>query len=130
MKKIITVLFLAVIMLLTGATAYCGTKSLTFGWQQTATDLPQMKEWTLYQADAVAGPWIVFTKVSYDGTPKTEYTSTQPLTVPDSTEKTIYFCVSASDKSGNESGKSNVVSAVIDFLAPAIPVTLQVTVTN
>lgn len=39
--------------------------------------------------------------------------------VPDSSEGSIYFGVTATDTSGNESGMSNIASKSWDFLAPA-----------
>jgi hypothetical protein len=132
MKKL-ALLFVSMILLVTIAvSADAGTKSLTFGWQQNAADLPQMGTgaWKLYTADTATGPWTLFNTIDYLGTPQNEYTSTKTLTVPDGTEKTIYFAVTASDKSGNESARSNVVSALIDFMAPSVPISLTVTVTN
>jgi hypothetical protein len=108
--------------------ANAGSKSLTFLWNQNAADMPQLKEWRLFQADTATGPWTPFFTVTYNGVVLQDYTGTGNLTVPDGTEKTVYFSVTAVDKSNNESGRSNVVSALIDFLAPSVPVTLRVTV--
>jgi len=127
-KTLFVVLFLLVTLLAVNVQA--GSKSLTFGWQQSAADLPQMGTWKLYRADSQTGPWTLFDSITYNGTPQNEYTTTKVLTVPDGTEQTIYFSVTASDKSGNESARSNVVSALIDFLSPSVPITFTVTVTN
>lgn len=68
--------------------------------------------------------------IPYGGTAQTEYTGTKTLTSPDGQTKTYYFTLTAFDTSGNESAKSNEVSAVIDFEAPGVPLQLKVTVTN
>jgi hypothetical protein len=134
MKRLVRILTLFCVFIflfiLAAVPALAGTKTLTFGWQQNATDLPQMQDWKLYKADAAGGPYTLFATIPYNGTPAQEYTSTNPLTSPDGQEKTYYFVVRATDKQGNSSGYSNEVAALIDFLSPSVPVTLRVTVTN
>lgn len=67
------------------------------------------------------------TQLAY-GTPDTipdiiSYSYT--ATVPDQSEGVLYFGVTATDTSGNESGMSNIVSKSWDFLAPA-PLTISI----
>jgi hypothetical protein len=50
---------------------------------------------------------------------------THTLTLPDGN---YYFALSAYDTSGNESGKSNEVSTVVDTTPPAAPGSLNITV--
>ena len=66
--------------------------------------------------------------IPYGGTQATEYTSSQPITSPDSQEVRYYFVMTAFDTAQNESAKSNEVSELIDFMAPGIPIQLRVIV--
>jgi hypothetical protein len=127
MKKLICVVSILAMVLLAG-TAFAGTKTLTFAWGQTlSTDFAG---WKLYRATIAGGPYTLMTTINYTGTPQTEYTSPQSLVSPDGQQVTYYFTLTAFDQAANESARSNEVSAVIDFLAPGVPIQLKVTVTT
>jgi hypothetical protein len=106
-----------------------GTKTLNFAWEQPGS-LVGFAGWKLYQSDTAGGPGTVSMTIPYGGASQSTYTGTKVLTSPDGVTKTYYFTLSAFDTSGNESAKSNEVSAVIDFEAPGVPLNLQVTITT
>ena len=120
-------LILSVMVLVTFA--FAGTKNLTFAWSQPGS-LAGFAGWKLYQSDVSGLPGVLAMTIPYGGVAQTEYTGTKTLTSPDGVTKTYYFTLTAFDTSGNESAKSNEVSAMIDFEAPGVPLTLKVTVTN
>jgi hypothetical protein len=127
MKKFI-ILF-ALISILFASTAMAAQKTLVFSWNQTiSTDFAG---WKLYRATAPSvqvTPANLVATITYDGTVRQEYQSTQAMTAPDGVETTWYFVLTAFDNSANESAKSNEVSVVIDFGAPVAPFTFKVTV--
>jgi len=111
------------------AVAQAGNKTLTFEWNQDMS--AGFAGWKLYKATApnvAVSAANLFATLPYGGTPSTSYTADQPLTSPDGQTITYYFVLTAFDTSGNESPKSNEVSAPIDFQAPGAPNTLTVIV--
>ena len=126
MKKIIlwTMILMGIAVI-----AFAGTKNLTFAWSQPGS-LAGFAGWKLYQSDVSGLPGVLAMTIPYSGVAQTEYTGTKTLTSPDGVTKTYYFTLTAFDTSGNESAKSNEVSAMIDFEAPGVPLQLRVTVTN
>ena len=127
MKKRIFFGILAVMLLAT--LCFGGTKTLNFAWQQTLPDPNDMAGWKLYQAPVSGGPWTLIETITYTA-PQAEYTASKVITVPDGSVTTLFFTVTAFDTSGNESGRSNEVSAKIDFQSPPLPVQFKVTVTT
>jgi hypothetical protein len=125
MKKILlSVLFVA----LFSVVVYAGTKTLNFAWNQTMS--AGFAGWKLYQGDVSGATNTLSMTIPYGGTAQTEYTGTKNIVSPDGQTKTYYFTMTAFDTSGNESAKSNEVSATIDFEAPGVPTQLKVTVTT
>lgn len=127
MKKLLLVLC----FLLFAVPAWAGTKTLTFAWNQEIST--GFAGWKLYKAIApnvAVSAANLHSTIPYGGTPSTEYTTSQPLVSPDNQVITYYFVLTAFDTAGNESLKSNEVSAEIDFQAPGVPVQLRVTVTT
>lgn len=123
MKYIIIILALLIV-----SPAFAGTKTLNFAWDQTIS--PDLAGWKLYTATRAGDPGTLSATITYDGSGKTSYTSAQPITAPDHAETTYYFTLTAFDKSGNETSRSNEVSTVIDFQAPGTPINLKVTVST
>lgn len=126
MKKV--ALFSLVCLFLFSGVCLAGTKTLNFAWNQEMS--ADFAGWKLYSSETAGGPYTLFTTVNYNGTVLPEYTSSQNLVSPDGEQKTYYFTLTAFDLAANESGRSNEVSTVIDFLAPGVPIQLKVTVTN
>jgi hypothetical protein len=124
MKK---VLFWCLMLVMLVTVCFAGTKVLTFAWQQPGS-LDNFGGWKLYQSETAGGAGVLSMTIPYVSQ-QTEYTATKNLVSPDGQTKTSYFTLTAFDTSGNESGKSNEVSAVIDFEAPTVPIQLKVTVT-
>ena len=126
MKKIIlwTMILMGIAVI-----AFAGTKNLTFAWSQPGS-LAGFAGWKLYQSDVSGLPGVLAMTIPYGGVAQTEYTGSKVLTSPDGVTKTYYFTLTAFDTSGNESAKSNEVSAMIDFESPGVPLQLRVTVTN
>jgi hypothetical protein len=112
------------------------TMDLTFEWEQTSTDMPNLLEWRLKWADTETGTYIPVVggdgnpiKIPYDGTPQPVYTATEPFVVvaPSGTTVTKYFKLTAVSKDNEESALSAVAlnedgSTGIDFTAPWDPV--------
>lgn len=111
--------------------AWAGNKTVTFAWNQDMSE--GFAGWKLYKsttANVSAVPGNLFATIAYSGAPAQEYTTDQVLSSPDGQVVTYYFVMTAFDNQGNESAKSNEVSARIDFQAPGVPVQLKVTVTT
>jgi hypothetical protein len=105
------------------------TVNLTFAWEQAAADTsnPGFGGWKLYRSATAGGPYALVETIPFSS-PGATYTATRPISSPDGTTSTWFFVLTAFDSAGNESGRSNEVSAVIDFEAPGMPVNLRVTV--
>lgn len=124
MKKIIVAL---AVLLVVVSLAVAGTKVLTFAWQQPGS-MAGFAGWKLYQSETAGGAGALSLTIPYVSQ-QTEYTATKNLVSPDGQTKVYYFTLTAFDTSGNESARSNEVSASIDFEAPMVPIQLRVTVT-
>lgn len=119
MKRVLLLMLLILTLILPMA-AYGGSKTVTFQWDYPSPPT-DMGGFYLYSASVAGGPYTKVTSISWV-TGTTQYTSAQAITAPDAVETKMYFVVSAYDKNGNESGKSNEVSYIFDFLAPGSPI--------
>ncbi len=129
MKRFLCLAIVSVLFFWIGS-AYAGTKTINFAWQQDVADLSTLTGWKIYKADVAGGPYALLSTINYNGAPQQEYTSgPQSLISPDGQIKT-YFFVATAFKPGAESGYSNEVSAVIDFKAISVPVQFRLTVTT
>lgn len=113
MKKIFSILIMALSLALFSATAMAAGGTINLAWDaNTETDLAGYK---IYQGSAAGGP----------------YTLTQTLgtvttaTVTVTTDGKFYFVATAFDTAGNESGYSNEVSKTIDTFPPMAPTNLR-----
>ncbi len=133
MKKLSLFILVCIVLFGSVGLSWSGTKTLTFAWQQDLpTPVNDLAGWRLYQS-TTPGASCKATKVGGDIvfiSQQVEYTSSVSIAAPDNQRTTLYFSVTAFDISGNESGCSNEVVAVIDFQAPTIPVQLKVTITT
>lgn len=109
---------------------YPATKTLTFSWQQSTADLPNLQMWRIYSSTTQGAGYTLMTQIVYDGQAKPEYTGNATITQGDNTSKTYFFVCRAVGKNGNESGNSNEVSAVIDLASPSTPIQFKVTISN
>ena len=108
--------------------AFATEKPITFEWEQAGTDLATMDKWTLYYSETAGGAYLKLVDIPYVSEEAT-YSHTEPITLVNAgEERTIYFVLTASDKSGNESGYSNEVNALIDFKAPGSPFSFKIVV--
>lgn len=132
MKKTSFALGLVLIVLCIAAVpaASPGTKTLGFAWEQPAADTAKADfgGWKLYRQNGEA--WELVATIPYGGTQQTTYTVQQALQAPDGAETTMIFTLTAFDKSGNESARSNTATAVIDFLAPGVPFNLIIKIVS
>ncbi len=127
MKKL---LLLALAFLMVTSFSFGAAKTLKFGWQQELpTPVNDLAGWKLYQSPTTGGPWTLVETIPYVS-PQTEYTTSKVITVPDGSLTTLYFTVTAFDTSANESGRSNEVSASLDFQPPGVPVQFKIMVTT
>ena len=121
-------LFLAILLILfLAAPVWAAEKSITFGWTQEIS--ADFAGWKLYSATApgvAVNPTNLVATIDYTGTVEPEYTSAETVLSPDGQEVLHYFVLTAFDQDGNESGPSNEVSKMIDFLAPGVPIQFKI----
>jgi len=127
MKKLLLALMLCGLLVLP-TWAMAGEKTLTFQWNQVLSD--DFAGWKLYKSEVAGGPYVKHGNDIPFVAQQQTYESAQVLVSPNAEVHIYYFVLTAFDTSGNESGFSNEVNARIDFQAPSVPVTLQVTVTT
>ncbi len=125
---LIQILLVILVIVALAVHADAGTKTLEFAWEQPAADTQKSDfgGWKLYRQNGAA--WDLVATIPYAGAQQQTYTAQQSLQAPDAAETAMTFALTAYDKSGNESARSNTVTTVIDFLAPAIPINLKITV--
>ena len=126
MKKLIVLL----VVLLMAVSVFAATRTATFTWTQDAASLPLLSKWNVYSATKSGGPYTLLSSITYDGTPKAQYTGTGTLTQTDGSSATYFFICRALGKSGIESGNSNEVSATIDLTVPGVPINFQVVIST
>jgi hypothetical protein len=131
MKKLLIVL--AVMIFATAAMAE--TKNLTFAWEQATADLPNLKEWTLYVQRVQNGPFTKALTIPYTTGAGPTFTAkgtfeliAPPATIPGVLVKN-WFHMTATSKSGNESGPSNEVPYEFSVPWPNVTVPLKLNVT-
>lgn len=129
-NRLTTVLLCAAVLVYCFTIAFAATSQLTFNWQQSASDLPNLKEWRIYKSTTQGSGYTLFNTITYNGVPAQEYTGSSVLTQPDNTKQVYYFVCRAVGNNGVESGNSNEVSATIDWTSPSVPILFRVTVTN
>jgi hypothetical protein len=91
-------------------------KELTFTWEQSVDDLPELQEWRLYMSSTSGGPYTAALDtqgapiiIGYDPAQTGGlYTSTQTMVIPGNpgTSVNVYFVMTAVDKDGNETAYS------------------------
>jgi hypothetical protein len=93
-------------------------KNLTFAWEQTATDLPNLAKWRLHVRGAAGGPDLTVIDVPYSSGAGPTFTSAQSFTVTGAPGATVrrYFVMDAVSKGNEASGFSN--ETFYDFLIP------------
>jgi hypothetical protein len=139
MKGLLSIAFALVmfILMVTGAvvpSAFAGTSAVTFQWPPVTTMANGAPEtnlagYKIYQG-TVSGTYGSPTLI-----PLTNCTTTPPLcgyTETGIADGTYYWVLTAYDKQGNESAKSNVVTQTLNTIPPAAPagvVTITTTVT-
>ncbi|MEW6184711.1 MAG: hypothetical protein AB1585_03110 [Thermodesulfobacteriota bacterium] len=110
-------------------TGYSATKTVTFTWEQSAADLPVLKEWRIHYSFTQGGPYSLLATVPYGGTPQSEYIHPTPVSVvPDGGKRLVYFVATAVATSGAESGWSNEVSDLVDFSTTTIPIQFRIVI--
>jgi hypothetical protein len=112
--------------------AYGADKIHTFGWQQLATEMPQVAGWDLFVGNAATGPWTLLKNQPYSGTPAAEYFTTAPaVTYPDGQDTTKYFVAQTIGTSGLRSVYSAVISHREDLrVAPSNPTGFRISTTT
>ena len=131
MKKVLSLFFTLILCLAFVVPVVAQTKQvdLTFDWQQNIS--ADFYGWKLWYSTVSGGPYTQLgSDILYTPPPAPPYTSDELIIAPDGAETTYYFVVNAWDSAGNNSGDSNEVSYLVDFLAPDIPVQLNVTITT
>ena len=123
-----TIVFILLGFILLPAAAgisHAASQQVTFAWEQELSS--DLAGWRLYSSTQSGGPYsqaggdILFTQA------QTTYTHQAELALPDNAETKLYFVMKAFDTSGNESGPSNEVSHIFDFLGPPAPRNLNIT---
>ena len=104
------------------------SKSLTFQWNQTATDIPNLKEWGLYPMTASGGTKDTRITIPYtSGTGPFQAASSFTVTGLPGSVVRRYFVLDAVSKNDNRSGFSNEV--FFDFQIPFSDVTVPMSLT-
>ena len=103
-------------------------KNLTFTWDQTSTDMPNLKEWGLYIYNTPGGTKPAPNVVAYT-TGSGPFTTSQTFTVTGVPGTLVrrYFTLDAVSKNGMRSGFSNEV--YYDFPIPFSDVTTPMSLT-
>ena len=115
MKRIVLMVSVMVFM---ASLVFGASLNLKADWTpNTETDMASYK---LYRTD---GTRTVIGTISHP--PTFPYLFT--ITVPDGSQGTITFVVTAIDTSANESGDSNVASYPFDLAAPGVPKNFSIT---
>jgi len=86
----------------------------TFAWEQRLPAPNDLAGWKLYQSKTSGGPYTLIQTIPFVAT-QTEYQASASIKVPDSRVKTLYFVLTAYDRSGNESRYSNETSLTLHF---------------
>lgn len=87
--------------------------SLKFAWDPNTE--PDVKEYRLYRIDGIR------TRVATFAHPPTFPAGPVITTVPDGSQGTLAFVLTAVDTANNESGDSNTVTHPFDFMGPVAP---------
>jgi len=126
MKKLFIVL--SILIFATPAMAVDFSKSITFAWDQAATDLPNLAGWGLYVMTASGGTKPAAIAVPYT-TGNGPFQASQSFTVTGMPGSTVrrYFVLDAVSRNGNRSGYSNEV--FYDFVIPNADVTTPMSLT-
>jgi len=127
MKKLLLMSVLLVLPVL----AVAGEKTVEVYWEHDGVGI---EEFRLYHSTAQGfavqdadGMITIPMTAAAGGTEPLSYTSTETITAPDNAETEMFYKMTAFDGS-LESGPSNEVSLVLDFLAPAKPFNLKITI--
>ena len=118
-----------VVFVLFATSAFSGQQNLDFSWNQKISS--DFAGWKIYKSNApnvAVSAANVFMTVFYTGSAQTEYKANKELIVSDGQESIYYFVITAFDKNGNESDKSNEVGITVDFQPPDAPYTLRVVI--
>jgi len=120
MQKLITTVFVAFFILVGVSSAADLSVTLNVN-KGPEVDIQEYKLYTGQSEQEVIDKTNPAEQIAF-GTPDTipdviSYGYT--VQVPDASEGSVYFGVTATDTSGNESGMSNIASKSWDFLAPA-----------
>ena len=134
MKKLLLLAVLSLLLFnVASVSAADFQKNLTFAWEQSTTDLPNLAKWRLHVRGAAGGADIVVIDVPYASGAGPTFTSAQSFTVTGAPGATVrrYFVMDAVSKGNEASGFSNEI--YFDFLIPfpgvSAPFGLTVTAT-
>jgi len=129
MRKLLFVLIAILFALTAASPGFARDRELTFEWEQ---EVPaDLAGWNLYvKAGSSGGGYLanyqLLTTIVYTGNILATYTSDVLMQSPDNETHEYFFVLTAFDLDGNESGASNEVSAIIDFIPPGAPTTFTV----
>jgi len=130
MKRLLIIL--AILILAAPAMAADLNKSLTFSWNQTSTDLPNLQGWGLYVMTTSGGSKPAPISITYTGG-NGPFTTASAFTVTGNPGETVrrFFVIDAVGKNGARTGFSNEVyyDFVFPFADVTTPMSLTVTVT-
>lgn len=118
--------FIFAVLMLFATTAMAADKTLDFTWDQVLPSPNDLSHFTLYEYDNAGNPTGDTFHIPY--ITDMSYVHSEVITVPDDQSTELCYDITASDNSGNESGKSNRPCKVIDFESPADPTSLTITI--
>ena len=112
MKKLLTIFLICFVAV---SIAYSADNSLKFAWEHDGVDVAFFR---LYFSQTAGGPYTQLVDIPYTAG-ATQFVSTVPFTIPDGSDQTWYFVMTAIDASANESDNSNEASIRIDTAPPS-----------
>ncbi|MBU1067585.1 hypothetical protein KKE60_07335 [Patescibacteria group bacterium] len=120
MKKLLSIFITILLTLVFTGISMAGVTRVTFQWEQTLPSPNDLAGWKLYRGNATGGPYTLQSTILFTVVMST-YEYAADITVPDNTETTYYFVLTAYDTSANESPYSNEISKKFDLKGPNVP---------
>jgi len=127
MKRFICLMFI-VLSLMFSTFVMAADVPTTWKWEDT-NDAGTVASWNIFKGTSATGPWTVEkNQVFYDKGAAVSYQTSDPVTVPNNAQTTVWFKANTVGTSGLTSADSNIISVTYDTrVTPIAPVIVEVT---
>jgi len=127
MKKLLCALIIVVAAFF-ATTGFAADVPTTWKWEDTNA-AGTVTSWNLFRGASASGPWVVVkNQPFYDKGAAASYQTSNPVTVPDNAQTTVWFKANTVGTNGLTSVDSNIISTVYDTrVIPIAPVIVEVT---